>query len=92
MVPRLRQTGDVAFTENDVFGFRMVLEPHGRHLGVLLVTVSAVVFSLAGVLTKMIESDAWTSVLVWKRRSCADEKSGAMRAGWTSLLHTHTHQ
>lgn len=37
-----------------------------RHLlGVLLVVASAVVFSLAGVLTKLIESDAWT-IACWR--------------------------
>ena len=37
-----------------------------RHLiGVLLVLASALVFSLAGVLTKMIESDAWT-IACWR--------------------------
>ncbi len=40
---------------------------HARlHLiGVLLVLASAVVFSLAGILTKMIESDAWT-IACWR--------------------------
>ncbi|WP_282607129.1 DMT family transporter [Pelagibius sp. Alg239-R121] len=39
---------------------------HNQHLiGILLVVASAVVFSLAGVLTKMIESDAWT-IACWR--------------------------
>lgn len=41
-------------------------DPHRQHLtGVLLVIASAVVFSLAGILTKMIESDAWT-IACWR--------------------------
>jgi drug/metabolite transporter (DMT)-like permease len=37
----------------------------GRTAGVLLVLGSAVAFSLAGVLTKLVESDAWT-VVCWR--------------------------
>ncbi len=38
----------------------------GKHLlGVLLVIASALVFSLAGVLTKLIEADAWT-IACWR--------------------------
>jgi drug/metabolite transporter (DMT)-like permease len=36
-----------------------------RHAGILLVTASAIVFSFAGVLTKAIESDAWT-IACWR--------------------------
>jgi len=36
-----------------------------HHLGILLVTASALVFSGAGVLTKAIESDAWT-ITCWR--------------------------
>ena len=39
---------------------------HNAHLiGVVLVIASALVFSLAGVLTKMIEADAWT-IACWR--------------------------
>lgn len=38
---------------------------NAHRLGVLLVTASTVVFSLAGVLTKAIESDAWT-IACWR--------------------------
>ena len=37
----------------------------GRFLGVFLVIASALVFSLAGVLTKMIQADAWT-IACWR--------------------------
>jgi len=41
-------------------------DSHGRHgLGVVLVLLSAVMFSLSGVFTKVIESGAWT-ILVWR--------------------------
>ena len=67
-------------------------------LGILLVTGSAIVFSLTGVFTKMIESDAWTiacwrgffgGVVValyvgWPRRG---QPSGAgFRLGWKGWL------
>ena len=67
-------------------------------LGILLVTGSAIVFSLAGVLTKMIESDAWTIAcwrglfggvfvflyVAWRRRG---QPSGAgFRFGWKGWL------
>jgi len=39
--------------------------PSARRLGILLVAASAVVFSFAGVLTKAIESDAWT-ITCWR--------------------------
>ncbi len=38
---------------------------HARLLGTVLVVASAVVFSLAGVFTKLIESDAWT-IACWR--------------------------
>lgn len=70
-----------------------------RHLiGVLLVLASAIVFSLAGVLTKMIESDAWTIAcwrglfgavfialyVVWRRRGTSLAESFSL--GWRGWL------
>lgn len=70
-----------------------------RHLiGVLLVLASAVVFSLAGVLTKMIESDAWTIAcwrglfgavfitlyVIWRRRGTEHAESFSL--GWRGWL------
>lgn len=70
----------------------------GQALGVALVLASAAVFSLSGVLTKVIVSDAWTiacwrglfgavliSIYVWIRRDQGPEGSG-LRLGWRGWL------
>lgn len=72
-----------------------------RHLiGVLLVLASALVFSLAGVLTKMIESDAWTiacwrglfgAILIalyvaWRDRRQGSELAEGFSLGWRGWL------
>lgn len=74
---------------------------HRRHLiGVLLVIASAVVFSLAGVLTKMIESDAWTIAcwrglfgailiglyVVWRQRGQEGGLGHCFSLGWRGWL------
>ncbi len=72
-----------------------------RHLiGVLLVLASAVVFSLAGILTKVIESDAWTIAcwrglfgavfitlyVLWRERKSGARLGDSFSLGWRGWL------
>ncbi len=91
------RTGMTAITTTE----GTAMNPARRHLiGVLLVLASAVVFSLAGVLTKMIESDAWTIAcwrglfgalfitlyVVWRERRSDTGLKASFSLGWRGWL------
>lgn len=71
---------------------------YGRPLGILLVTLSAGAFALAGVLTKSISSDNWTvacwrgligglliaAYVLWRRNGASARES--LRLGWRGWL------